>query len=224
MNILLVAATEGEICPLLQHLQHDWRMAGGRLYQRGDHRLQVLITGVGMVATAYSLGKELSRRRYDLALQAGIAGSFDKGIPLGEVVFVASEQFGDLGAEDHDRHLDIFEMGLLQPDAAPFVKGRLDTPLTERHRNIRLRQVSGLTVNMVSGNERTIARLAERYSCQIESMEGAAFHYVCLSEDVPAFAQIRSISNYVTPRDRASWKMREAVTALNDWLIDFVKG
>jgi futalosine hydrolase len=53
-------------------------------------------------------------------------------------------------------------------------------------------------------------------------MEGAAFHYVCLQEGMP-FAQVRSISNYVEPRNRSAWKIKEAVIALNEWVVAFLK-
>jgi futalosine hydrolase len=224
MNILLVSATEGEICPLLQHLQREWRMASGGRYERDDHKVKVLITGVGMVAAAYCLGKELGRVHYDLALQVGVAGAFDRGIALAEVVLITSEQFGDFGAEDHDDHLDIFDMALLQCDTPPYADGRLNMPMRDLHKQIELRRVNSLTVNKVSGNQQTIDRLAKRYSCQVESMEGAAFYYACLLEQVPAFAQIRSISNYIIPRDKAKWKMKEAIEALNTWLIGYLAG
>ena len=54
-------------------------------------------------------------------------------------------------------------------------------------------------------------------------MEGAAFHYVCLKEHVP-FAQVRAISNFVTPRDKSQWQMKKAITNLNKWLIKFIEG
>jgi futalosine hydrolase len=53
-------------------------------------------------------------------------------------------------------------------------------------------------------------------------MEGAALHYVCLQMNRP-FLQIRAISNYVTPRNRAAWKIGEAVMALNAQLIDWLR-
>ena len=43
----------------------------------------------------------------------------------------------------------------------------------------------------------------------IESMEGAALHYVCLMEKIP-FLQIRSISNYIGERDKKKWNMKDA--------------
>jgi futalosine hydrolase len=62
---------------------------------------------------------------------------------------------------------------------------------------------------------------ADRYDCCVESMEGAAFHYVCLQEGMP-FAQVRAISNYVTPRDKSQWQMKDAIVNLNKWVIGFI--
>jgi len=53
-------------------------------------------------------------------------------------------------------------------------------------------------------------------------MEGAALHYVCLLERIP-FLQIRSISNETGVRDKARWKMKEALTDLNATLISLIK-
>ena len=155
-------------------------------------------------------------------MQAGVAGSYITNIALGDVVFITSDQYGDTGAEDHDNYLDIFEMGLINPNISPYIVGKLLTPLLPVHNKIRLQQVSGLTVNTVSGSERTIKQRNDKYHCDVESMEGAALHYVCLREKVP-FAQVRAISNYVTPRDKSQWKMKDAIINLNKWLIDFIE-
>ena len=214
MNILIVSATEAEIAPLTEHFQHaslPSSVSGG-----------IVITGVGMLNTAYELTKHLQTSKYDLVLQVGVAGSYVTNIGLGDLVFITSDQYGDLGAEDHDNYLDIFEMGLINPNVPPYIVGKMLTPLLPVHNKIRLPQVSGLTVNTVSGNERTIKLRNEKYHCDVESMEGAAFHYVCLREKV-AFAQVRTISNYVIPRDKAQWKMKEAIINLNKWLIDFIE-
>lgn len=210
MKLLIVAATHMEIAAIPP--------SAAIL----DVQADVLITGVGMVATAYSLAKRLQQQQYDLVLQAGVCGSFDQSIPLGTVVYVNSDRYGDLGAEDHDQYIDIFDMGLVDKDIAPHTGGRLVNPLQPRDYHIHLPQVSGLTVNTVSGNTQTIARRAAQYGCTVESMEGAAFHFVCLQEGV-AFAQVRSISNYVTPRDKSQWRMKDAIMNLNNWLIGFIE-
>ncbi len=209
MELLIVAATEGEIKPIPPSV-----------FRRAFNP-HVLITGVGMVATSYALTRHLQTNEYDLVLQVGVAGSYDRSIGLGELVFITSDQYGDLGAEDNGAYLDIFEMGLLEKDAYPFTDGKLLTNLLPLHEPIKLPQVSGLTVNTVSGNEQTIRRRIEKYACAVESMEGAAFHEVCLRENVP-FAQVRAISNYVTPRDKSQWKMKEAVLNLNKWVEGFI--
>lgn len=221
MNILLSAATEAEIAPLIEHMRADWKQVAPRVFEREGRTLTICISGVGMMASAYHLAKVCTKTRFDLALQAGIAGAFHRHIQPGEVVFVRSEQLGDLGAEDGDSYLDIFELGLLHPEELPFTGGRLTTPVADFHRLIDLTPVDGLTVNMVSGNEASIIRLAEKHQCQVESMEGAAFHYVCLQEGIP-FAQVRAISNYIERRNRANWKIADAIANLNDWIISFV--
>jgi futalosine hydrolase len=211
MNILLIAATGAEIAPLTEYISSS-----------GNRSVDILITGVGMVATAYSLTKALSQKKYDLVIQAGISGSFNHSIHPGQVVFIISEEYGDLGAEDHDEYLDIFELGLIRKDTFPFTDGKLINPITEIHNGITLPRVSGLTINTVSGNENTIRQLKLRYGCDVESMEGAAFHYICLMENVD-FMQIRSVSNYIEPRDRSKWRMQEAIQNLNIWVIQFLK-
>jgi len=216
MKLLLISATESEIAPLAGYL------AGLHPFSGNNVSISTIITGVGMVSTTYSLMKALQAERYDFVLQAGVAGSYDRNISLGEVVFVVSEQFGDLGAEDHDNYLDVFEMGLVQKDAQPFLGMKLFTPLSSIHEKIPFRRAHGLTINTVSGRESTIKMRSEKYGADVESMEGAAFHYVCLKERI-AFAQIRAISNYVMPRDKSQWKMKEAIINLNKGLIGFIE-
>ncbi|MBK8310223.1 MAG: hypothetical protein IPL04_04300 [Chitinophagaceae bacterium] len=52
----------------------------------------------------------------------------------------------------------------------------------------------------------------------VESMEGAALHYVCLMEKIP-FIQLRAISNYITERNKKKWNMKESITNLNKEII-----
>jgi futalosine hydrolase len=213
MKILLAAATEPEIAPALLYLQSG-------LVNTYD--IDVCITGVGLMAATFSLTRKMEGESYDLVLQAGIAGAFDKGLYLGSVVMVKSEQLGDLGAEDGDGFLDIFNLGFEDQDSPPFSRGRLindysGSPFPTAH----MQKVNGLTVHTVSGTETTIQKRVQMYAADIESMEGAALHYVCLRLGIP-FLQIRAISNYVTRRDRNAWKIGDAVAALNAQLIQWL--
>jgi futalosine hydrolase len=212
MQVLIVAATQQEITKLEAYLQQHTLQTG--------LSLRTLVTGVGVTHTAYALTKALAHTSYDLVIQAGVAGSFESSIGLGDIVYITKDTFGDLGAEDHAERLDAFDMGLIDPNATPYANAYLVAPELTWFKG--LRHVTGLTVHTVSGCEATIAHRKQRYGCDTESMEGAAFHYVCLREGIP-FGQVRAISNYVTPRDKSQWKMKEAIANLNNWLIEFVQ-
>ena len=220
MNILLVAATDAEIAPFKTHLSQKWQQNNSNIFSNQKHQIEILISGVGLVATTFSLTKKLQNSTYDLILQAGVAGCFDRNISLGEVLFVTTEVFADLGAGDHYNFLDIFEIGLATPDHFPFQSKRLINPLSSTHQKIELARVSSLSVNSVSGSDFTAEARNKKYGCTLEGMEGAALHYVCLLENLP-FAQIRSVSNYVEARDKTKWKIGLAIDNLGRWLIQF---
>lgn len=218
MKILIVAATGAEIAPLLEFLGQNRKAEADNQFTVDGHTISVCISGVGMMPSAYHITKAIADFQPELALQAGIAGAFDTHIALGQVVAVAAEYPGDLGAEDHEQYIDIFSLGFLEPDTFPFAGGFL--PATKSILPAGLPQVRSLSVNTVSGHPATIARRAG-FGCDIETMEGAAFHYVCLQEQIP-FVQVRSISNYVEPRDRSKWQIGLAVRHLNEWLVAYI--
>lgn len=200
-NILIIAATEAEIAPFLQ-LPAD---------QRQD--MDVLVTGVGMVATAFAVGKQLAAGRYTLLLNVGIAGAFNRDIPLGEVVHIHQDTFAELGAEDGVQFVDSETLGLA---THTYYSGQQLT-----HTAITLlRRCKGITVNRVHGDNRTIATTIARIDPDTESMEGAAVLYAAQQAGLPA-VQIRAISNYVERRDKRNWRIPEAIESLNHWLISF---
>jgi futalosine hydrolase len=185
-------------------------------YQFADHDVDVLTTGVGMVATAAWCSRTFAAEHYDLALNLGTCGSFDRSLASGTIVHVTSDRFAELGAEDGDGFLSIHELQLLGEDEFPFEGGLLvnsaPPPLAPLE---KLRRVTGITVNTVHGNDRTIAAVREQYHPDVESMEGAAFMYACLIAGVP-FAQVRAVSNVVERRNRSAWRMPQAIRALGD--------
>ncbi len=169
------------------------------------------------MAATYALTMQLAEEQYDLVVQAGIAGAYDRSLGPGEVVFVSKELLGDTGAEDRYQFLDIFDLGLASIDQIPFHNKTLINPMQPDPMIAALKTATGLSVNLTAGTAYTAELRQRKYGCTIESMEGAALHYVCLLRR-QAFVQIRSISNYVEARDRSGWKIPEAVQALNHWL------
>jgi futalosine hydrolase len=59
--------------------------------------------------------------------------------------------------------------------------------------------------------------LQSRFSPDIETMESAAFFYVCLQEKIP-FLALRAISNKVEPRDKSKWNIPLAMQNLSNVL------
>ena len=173
------------------------------------HEVVRLITGVGMAATAARCAKALAGGDYGLALNFGVCGSFDPAIPPGRVVHVVADRFSELGAEDGDAFLTLEELGL------PSERDIINVRPPANDALARLPAVRGITVNTVHGNAASIAAVRRRFDPHVESMEGAAFMYACLVNDV-RFAQVRAVSNLVEPRNRAAWKMAEAIAALAD--------
>lgn len=207
MKILLVAATAAEISLLTQHFQ----LPESEFIQ--TEKFDILITGVGMTATAFALGKHLSSD-YNLVLNLGIAGSFDRSIPLGTVLNIVNDEFAELGAEDHDHFLPIETLG--------FGKSNYQAHNNLLHESVSsLPKVKGITVNKVHGNADSIDQIFKRLQPITESMEGAAVLYACEKSGIPCL-QVRSISNYVEPRNRETWQIGPAIKNLNNWAIGFL--
>ena len=210
MRILVVAATSFEVESLKSEV-------GSRKSDSGLKTLdlELLITGVGMVATAFALGKHLADHQYDLVINLGIAGSFDRGIAFGEIVEVVEDQLAELGAEDDEAFLPIETLGFGESIF------KTDTRLSS-YTNQQLKQVTAITVNTVHGYEGSIEKLTGRIQPQLESMEGAVFFYSCKQVGVPCL-QIRAVSNYVEKRNRDAWQIGLAIKNLNSFAIRFIQ-
>ncbi|MCL6523321.1 MAG: futalosine hydrolase [Thermoflavifilum sp.] len=222
MHLLVTAPTWFEIQPLTNWLKQVGQSKGNQNYRFQGHDIVIKITGVGAVLTTFTLTRILHEMKPNLVIQAGVAGSYVRGFTPGRVVAVARDYLADWGAEDHDDFLDVFQLGLVQPQAFPFQAGWLVNPHVERLAINRLSIVSAITVQTTSGSESTIAFRRTRFHADIETMEGAAFHYVCLMLQLP-FLQIRSISNFVEPRDKSRWHMQEAIQRLNETLQEWIQ-
>ncbi len=213
MHYTIVSATPFEIAPLIKQLDDTAKKVSDHIYELEDTRIDLLITGVGMPLTALNLGRYLAHQAPDLLINAGIAGSYKRDIPLESVVHVISERFGDIGAETAEGDfLDVHEMGLIPSDAAPFQNGQLNNPGAGQFEF--LPRVSGLTVNKVHGYPPSIEKTVQKYLPDVETMEGAAFFLACLQAERP-FLEIRAISNYVEARNRDSWQIGPAIEQLN---------
>lgn len=216
MKILIVTATRFEIAPLLTQVElvHD---NGGKLISAAYNKLEIdfLITGAGMVATAFYTGKVLNDV-YDVAFNIGICGSFNRNFNIGDVVNVYEDCFSELGAEDDLEFITLHELKL---------EG-VTTIINNKYGSLNnviemLPKVNGITVNKVHGNEGSIEKVFQKFHPMVESMEGAAFMFACESEDIP-YVQIRAVSNYVEKRNKESWNIPLAIENLNKKIVEIL--
>jgi futalosine hydrolase len=177
-------------------------------------QMDLLVTGVGITATTHYLTKVFSGNRYHLALNIGICGSLDPDIIPVRVVNITEDRFADFGAENGNEFLDVFDMGLTLKNEKPFQQGKLRATYDGKPDCLKvLPKVKGITVQKVHGSNDSARKAFSRYGAVMESMEGAAFFYVCRMEKIPCL-QIRSVSNKVEKRNRKNWKVKEALDAL----------
>lgn len=209
MNILIATATRQEQVTLQQTITTAVL----------PHNINFIITDVGMTATTFHLTRHLLAHTYDLVIQTGIAGAFNRSLAIGTVVEVVADTYGDTGTEDGSTFISVLDMQLLQQDQhlfenAPYLHNRLHyTNLTK---------VKGITVNTCTGSVITETQRFTALSPDIETMEGLPFQYTCTQLGQP-FVQIRSISNYTGVRDKSAWDIPLAIENLNTFVLDFLK-
>lgn len=215
-KILFIAAEPTEIaCAQTTYQAYKKRLTG-----KVD--VHFLLGGIGVHSTAYTLTKRLLEERatahpFDLVINIGIAGSYDTlAFPIGTAAVISKDFFADLGAEDTTG--TVFEDNFVPRDKWPYQGSALPlAPLTDAtllQAIAPYKRVVGVTVQTISGNPQKIERIRAAFQPAIESMEGAAVHYVCLMEKTP-FVALRSVSNRVGDRDKQKWDIPAARRALS---------
>ncbi len=210
MKILIISATDFEL-----------NVAKEKIKFTKHKEIIFATTGVGVLATSVNLSKIIYEQQPDFIIQAGIAGCFETTILLGKTVLVEEEYFGDLGVAENGKWKDIFDLKLVKSNTKPFIKKALHNPSINKYNHLDLPIVKAVTVNQISTDNNHIQQLIKKYNPSIETMEGAALHYVCNSYKIP-YLQIRSISNYIGERDKTKWKMKLALDNLNKYLVKYI--
>ena len=218
-KILIVAATEFEIAPLIFHLNENWTFKKERTFTNLNFEIQVLITGVGIMATTFHLTQELAKTQYDYALQAGIGGVYPcDEVNLGEVVRISEDRLADFGVRAADNSFQtLAEIGIEEKSSNVIIAPQLPD-IFAKFANLSL--AKGLTVQCPLGDSNWRNNFDfDNNTIVVESMEGSAFHYVCSAYQL-TFVQLRSLSNWIEPRDKSKWKLNESIRNLNKVLID----
>ncbi|MBG0565191.1 futalosine hydrolase [Actinoplanes aureus] len=166
--------------------------------------------GVGPAAAAAGTARLLAARTYRAVISAGIAGGFPGRAAVGGTVLATRSIAADLGAETPDGFLPVDELGFGSSvlDCDPVLVKALRAALPGA--------VTGdvLTLSTVTGTAATADRLAARFPQAVaEAMEGYGVACAAAGAGVP-FAELRTVSNPIGPRDRAAWRLADAFAAL----------
>ncbi|RPH32230.1 MAG: futalosine hydrolase [Bacteroidales bacterium] len=218
MRILIVSATASEI---RFNTRSDLDVGSPiKVEEFLNHDIDVLVTGIGAVPTAFSLTR--FAQDYALVVNIGIAGSYKPNFQIGAVVCVKDDAFGDYGIDDRGTFRSLSEVrtsssGLISKDEIltnPWFN--LDFSM------LKLPLVKGLTLSTASGSQEIIDKINKRWNADIETMECASVFYVCNRLGI-RFICFRAISNRVEPRDKSKWEIGKAITNLDTEVRNFIK-
>jgi futalosine hydrolase len=215
MRVIITAATHGEWMPSFQKINPKY-VSNNKKFSVGFHE-----SGIGMLASSVSLMKMFVQETPTLIIQVGIAGCFDKKIPLGKVFAVKDDFAGDIGVVENKVWKDLFDMKLDKPNDPPYEKKSLPNPWLTQYNVLNLPSKKSVTVNTISTDKNQIQLYNGRYKAVLESMEGASLHYIGRDLTIP-FIQLRAVSNYVGERDKSKWKIQEAIYNLNETLLAYL--
>ncbi|KIL36594.1 hypothetical protein SD71_06090 [Cohnella kolymensis] len=181
---------------------------------RGDDRFEVIAAGVGTAVAAAQTAKVLTAGNYGLVISAGIGGGFAGRAAIGTVVVADEIVAADLGAETPEGFISLDELGF--GSARIKIDRELAAKVTDKlsAAGITSRFGTVLTVSTATGTSETAERLAARVpEAAAEAMEGYGVAVAARLYGVPVL-EIRAISNPVGPRDRAAWRIGEALESL----------
>ncbi|ASR46070.1 futalosine hydrolase [Paenibacillus kribbensis] len=200
-RILVMTAVEGEREAVLRGL-------------KGDTRFKVELAGVGAPSAAASTALALAAGGFRLVISAGIGGGFIETAALESVVVADAIIAADLGAETANGFSSVDELG--------FGSSRIAVNTGASQRIVQALRAAGqtavagpiLTVTTATGTSSTAEQLANRVpGAAAEAMEGYGVAVAANKLELPVM-EIRTISNAVGPRDRAAWRIKEALQAL----------
>ncbi|MFF4834825.1 futalosine hydrolase [Streptomyces sp. NPDC001315] len=178
--------------------------------------VDLLAAGVGPALAAASTASALTAAAlegapYGLVVSAGIGGGFLPGAPVGSLVVADEITAADLGAETADGFLPVTELGFGTVTHRP-----PETLVRDLTAALGARAGTVLTVSTVTGTAYGAAALRARHPRALaEAMEGFGVAEAAAAHGTPVM-EIRAVSNPVGPRDRAAWRIGDALAALTE--------
>lgn len=178
--------------------------------------------GIGKVNTAATLAAFAQEHRFARVLLFGIAGAYpDSGLALGACALAEREIQADLGVREGG--MKGLGFPSLRVESEQYHnRFPLDKAFTaELKEKLGLPGKVFLTRDLVSENPTEARQLARKWEADLENMEGAAFAQTCLWLGL-AGAELRAVSNLAGVRDKAQWRIRQAVEGLERHILRII--
>ena len=213
LNTIIFAATALEL-QAAEAAMAAWR----HQYPQTPLQIRGVVSGIGATATAYHCTRAFLQapEPIDLAINIGIAGTFWPDRPLGAVYRLRGDYFGDLGIQTARGFESLFDADILDAYTFPFRGGMLTPAPLQPEQEAALAEIpcaTGVTVQRIVEENTSESHPFPGPVTDVETMEGAAFFYVCLCEKIPCLS-LRAISNRVGERDKSKWNIPLALQQL----------
>lgn len=203
VDLLLCVATDLEARVLREWLPHA---ANTRLVRMG----------VGPVNAAHAVTVAILHDKPAAIVVCGAGGAYpSSGLRIGDVVSAEVECYGDLGAASPGGFLDMKALGFPVVES-PRLYNDLPMQLFPTERCMKF-----VTVSTCTGTDATARAIETRTGGAVENMEGAAVVHVAHLHGIPA-GEVRGISNIVTDRDPAAWRLEDAAVAAQEALLAWI--
>lgn len=204
-TVLLIPVATSFECALLRE----------RLSDRAD--VMILVTGVGPVNAAHAVTMAVAQYRPSQILVCGVAGAYpESGLAIGDVVSAETECYGDLGASSPGGFLDMKALGFAVIAGERPIYNELPMQIFPTARRAKF-----VTMSTCTGMHDAAVAIERRTGGAVENMEGAAVAHVAHLVGIPV-GEVRGISNIVTTRDTASWRLKDAATAAQHAVLDWI--
>lgn len=220
--ILLVTATVKEMKSAIGGIMKLPPLTQGKplAVDLGGRSALLLVTGIGVVNTAFALGQALAVNNPGIVVLAGVAGTFDPlNFPVGSSCMVSTEIWPEYGLKTGDK-VDPkgigFSLAEINGEAVWDRVGMLSGESLGNSgldRLAKLPEAVSLTVSGVTATADAAARFRNEYGADLENMEGFAAAYACALEGVD-ICELRAVSNIVGSRESRDWNLRGALAEL----------
>ncbi|SMG30584.1 futalosine hydrolase [Fibrobacter sp. UWB13] len=195
----------------------------GEIVELPEGRGFAVVLGMGLLEFATNLSVLLSRFAaegpFTHVVLVGICGAYPgRGLNVGDVVRVDSEVVGDLGVVESDGSFTPWHKVCATSANGSVPQTSAQVYESSSLRGVpawlsNLKPVAGLSVNCCTGTASMAKERVENFNVDVESMEGAACFSICHAFGVPCY-EIRAVSNFATTRDKSTWRIKDALSAL----------